>query len=231
MDPPDYLCEPPSDLKLLFRKTTKMWPGIFRKDGTSLIVGSVTPNPKQERTSNCRKHCTHRGASDLGGGNHISHYHHKKGNRCCGNGGQWHRLRLPAIQPNLTEQTCSWVKQALPGVTWFLPFLGPLMTIILLLIFGPWVTIKLQMAVLRDTKSWAQAWWQRNISKGSWGEVLLFYPRLRWLTPQISRNQLQKMDLRPSALLKREAQDKTQRRDLSLTKPINKSWGIKIETR
>ena len=48
-------------------------------------------------------------------------------------------------------------------------------------------------------------------------------------TPQTSQNQL-KTDLRSSAPLKSEEQDKRQTRDLSPTKPVNNSWEIKIES-
>ena len=70
-----------------------------------------------------------------------------------------------ASQPPLAEQIPSRGPQALPSMTWFLPSLSPLTTIVLLLIFGPCIlnclvssvskrleSIKLQMVVAQGYK-------------------------------------------------------------------------------
>ena len=97
------------------------------------------------------------------------------------------------------------VKQALPSVTWFLPFLGPLIiTFVLLLIFEPCIlnclvffvskrleSIKLPMVV-------AQGHEQSGLRPGdnlkAAEEKFCFSPEVM-MTPKLSRKQLQKMDL------------------------------------
>lgn len=174
MNPLDHSCEPPSDLKLLFWKTTKMWKGYSgHRDHSSESQhqNTILPTGKKSRYKITGKFC------------HV--------------------------------------------------------TITLFLIFGPCILNCLVFLVSKIWNKWqslmdtnrAQAWRQSNISKGSWGEVLLLYPRLWWKTLQIRRKQLQNMEFSSQHPTRIRGQDKRQRRDLSLAKPISNFWGVKIKSR
>jgi hypothetical protein len=76
-------------------------------------------------------------------------------------------LQEQSLETQVSTQAWEQIKSWLPSRTWFLPFLGPIVAIILLLVFGPWIlnllvkfvsfrleSIKLQMPLVEMKRTY-----------------------------------------------------------------------------